>query len=104
MKFLCHFIPCDYQHIMDGIGMYGQIGLYQCSRCKEVSKGGPKNPILFKQKEESRRLAGKTIKISKENLSKEELEELESALKNALDIKCVFIDEEKNSKLERIFR
>lgn len=44
MRILCIFLPHKWIHIMnvEGIGGFISIGLYQCRRCKEISKGSPR--------------------------------------------------------------
>lgn len=45
MKWLCLFVPHKWGYVTDVIAGYNQfdqpirIGLYQCRRCKELSKG-----------------------------------------------------------------
>jgi len=45
MKILCHFIHCKWIHVTDVIVGYNQynqpmhIGLWQCMRCGDLSKG-----------------------------------------------------------------
>lgn len=51
MKILCKFLTCKYMFICNvmrrawssdsGLLSYNRVGLYQCTRCKEVSIGSP---------------------------------------------------------------
>jgi hypothetical protein len=52
MKILCHFMLCKWIHIDDYIAGYNEFGqpitkgLWQCSRCHEISKGRCANKPL----------------------------------------------------------
>jgi hypothetical protein len=43
MKILCHFISCDLIFIANAETYTGEkVGIYQCRRCNEISRGSPK--------------------------------------------------------------